>query len=203
MADFELTIQFTQDDTKTINSEGFVVAIVKGPHSQPDPKPLWAVLVPFEKNVVAWQGIYGLYASPDPVEQETVISASSTQYPAEPGVVYPFTNNVFDAPTGITQPGDYAVENNTSEVLTFGLAQTVTANGKTYDASPVNALAFGNQMTGIFEPTETISVFLHKETVAGAIIIVTESAALTVDMAANPTQTIHYNGSEFVLGPLA
>lgn len=203
MAHFELSIQFTKNDTKTINSDGFVVAIVRGLHSQTGPQPLWTALAPFEKNVVTWQGVYGVYASPDPVEQETVISASSIQYPADPGVIYPFSNNVFDSPTGTTQPGSYAVENNTSEALTFGLAQTVTANGKTYDSSPVNAFTILSQQTAQFATAETISVFLHKRTVVGTIIIVAESEALTVDMAANPTQAIHYNGSEFVLGSLA
>jgi hypothetical protein len=87
-------------------------------------------------------------------------------------------------------------------MLTFGLLQGVTVNGSKFDANPVIALAMQNGMLGEFTPTETISVFLHNQTNQGTIIMVTEGPVLTVDMTANPTQTIHYNGSEFVPGPL-
>lgn len=203
MSNFDLSIQFTQSDTQTINRDGFVVSIVKGIHSSSDdPKPLWATLAPFEKSTVTWKGSYGVYASPDPVQSETVISASSTQYPARPGVTYPFANNVFNSPEGSVQPGGYAVENNDGRMLTFGLLQGVTVNGSKFLANPVNAVAVPNQQAAVFEPTETISVFLHMHTNSGTVIVVAEGPVLTVDMAANPTQTIHYNGSEFVLGPL-
>jgi len=203
MSNFELSIQFTQSDTRTINNDGVVVSIVKGIHeSAADPKPLWVAFAPFEKNTVTWEGVYGVYASPDPVQHETVISASSTQYPANPGVIYPFLSNVFDSPEGSVQPGNYAVENHAGERLTFGLLQGVTANGSKFDANPVNAVAIENQDMAVFEPTETISVFLHKKTDLGTIIVVIEGPVLTADMATNRTQTIHYNGSEFVLGPM-
>lgn len=201
MSNFELSIQFTESDTQTINNNGFVVSIVKGIHkSADDPKPLWVMVAPFEKNVVTWESVYGVYASPDSVQSETVISASSTQYPANPGVIYPFKNNVFNSPESSVRPDAYAIHNTAVEMLTFGLLQGVTVNGSQFDASPVNAVAIKSQDLAVFEPTETISVFLHKKTEGGTIIVVTEGPILTVDMASNRMQSIHYNGSEFVPG---
>ncbi len=110
MSNFKLIIQFSESDTKKINSEGAVLAIVKGHHAdETDPAPIWVALSPFDKNTITWKSVYGLYASPNPVQAET-------------------------------------------------------DNGTT--------------------------------------IIISETAALTVNMSDNPTQTIHYNGTEFVLGPI-
>jgi len=55
MAQFSLNIQLSQSDTQKLNTEGFVVAIVKGYHkNMDDPKPVWVVLEPFEINSVTW-----------------------------------------------------------------------------------------------------------------------------------------------------
>lgn len=202
MTNFELVIQLTKQDTQKINQDGMKVAMTKGVHTPGDPHPIWAVFSPFERNSVLWHNEYGVYASPNQVQPETVITASSTLYPASSGVVYPFVDNVFGEPKDSVQPNNYAIENDTTTTLTFGLAQTVTANGSTFGAQPASAITVLPQFRAMFEPTEDISVFLYREVDLGTIIVKTEGPVLTVDMASSPTQTIHYNGSEFVLGPL-
>lgn len=203
MSNFELSIQFTGGDTQKVNSDGFVVSIVKGIHnSSTDPKPLWVGFPPFENNTISWHDEYGIYASPNPLKPETVITASSILYPAKPGFVYPFADNVFGLPTGTAQPGVYAVNNNAGKLLTFGLLQGVTVNGKEFEANPVTAIAVQNQEEASISPSATISVFLHRKANLGTVVITTEGPVLTLDMAANPVQTIHYDGSRFASGPL-
>lgn len=207
MSNYRLLIEFKPGDVAKLNEGHFKVALVKGIHNRKmDPKPLWAVFKPFEGNVVTWNDEYGVYASPDPITNETVISASSVQYPARPGSVYPFfDDNTFGPPEGAVQPGDYAVQNNAGEMLTFGLLQGVAVNGAKSDVSPVDAVAAKTGQVVTFQPTETISVFLYCLDSSNPVVTIHEEGkVLVLDMASNPAQTIHFwhEGSQFVHGPV-
>ena len=201
MSNFELTIQFTKSDTQKLNDAGYVVAFIKDVYLSDVPKPLWATLAPFETNTFAFQDEYGLYASPDPVQRDTVITAFSSQFPAQSGVIYPFDDNVFLPPAGSVDPKQFAIANKTPGALTFGLMQEATANGRSVVA-PATAVSVLAQQQVVFEPTDTVSVFMYQKTVTGTAVIISESVALAVDMAADPTQTIHFDGIKFVPGPL-
>jgi hypothetical protein len=205
MNNFNLIIQFSESDTKKINSDGFVLAVVKGYRAVGgvgDTTPIWVALSPFDKNTITWKSVYGLYASPNPVEFETVISASSTLYPAKLGGTYSFANHAFDH-INVSTDNEYHVINKSNTPLTFGLAQTVTANDFTNVANPVSAYSVDPNMTEVFAlPPEIVTVFLYKKTVIDATILIEETPALSVEMADNATQTIHYNGTHFVLGPI-
>jgi hypothetical protein len=135
------------------------------------------------------------------VQQETPITASSTVFAARSGAVYPFIANVFGAPQGNIDPAYYAAHNLSGETLTFGLLQQAVVNSRTMAPVPVSAQTCPDQAVASFMPTDTISVFLHKEVDMGTVIAITEGPALTLDMAANPTQTIYYDGTRFVVSP--
>jgi hypothetical protein len=202
MTSFTLVVIFTAGDTQSINAAGLKVTLVKGPHPSPtDSTPLWLQFAPFETNTLTWEDTYGVYASPDPVQQETPITASSTLFAAQSGVVYPFANNVFGDAEGSIDPAFYAVYNLSGETLTFGLLQQAVINDHTMAPTPVNAVSYPYESVASFTPTDTISVFLHKEVETSTIISTTEGQALTLDMAANTTQTIYYDGSQFMLSP--
>ena len=202
MASYRLTIIFTAADTQSVNAAGMKVAVVKGPHpSAMDTAPLWLQFAPFETNVLTWTDSYGLYASPDPVQAETPITGSSTLYPADSGTVYPFANDVFGTPEGSIDPSFYASHNQSGRTLTFGLLQPAVVNGATIPPTPVNAVTSFDQTVASFVPTATVSVFLHKEVDLGTVVSITESSALTVDMATSPTQTIYYDGTSFTTQP--
>lgn len=199
MSNFELSIQITESDAQAIRESGFSVTIAKSINSTIGSSPFWLVLAPCETNTVNWDDDYGVYASSD--QPGFMISASSTEYPVSPGVVFPFTNGAFDSPDGpALPPSGYGVLNNTGGTLTFGLLQRAIVNGKGSDANPVSAVAVASQGLELFQPSEAISVFLSQET--SIVVIETAEAGLTLNMADNPTQSIHYNGSRFVLGPL-
>lgn len=202
MSKFQLTIELSAEDTSKLNSEGFMIAIVRGKHTPDSIQPIWNLLSPFETNVLAWDNTYGLYASHDPIEVETVITASSTQYPAQQGVIYPFQNNVFGDPSGATPPNTFATINKTTEAISFGLLQTIISNGTTYDERPVTVASLSVMTTGTFEPSDDVSVFLYQKVENGTIVAKTEGPVLVVDTATEPMQTIHYNGEVFVKGSL-
>jgi hypothetical protein len=202
MSGFTLTVLFTATDTQSINAAGLKVTLVKGSHPSPTQStPLWLQFSPFETNTLTWTDTYGVYASPDPVQQETPITASSTVFVAESGVVYPFSNHVFEAPQGTIDPAYYAAHNLSGETLTFGLLQQAVVNDLLIAPAPVSAQSCPDQAVASFMPTDTISVFLHKEVDTGTVMVVTESPALTLDMASQPTQSIYYDGNQFVVSP--
>ena len=202
MAEFELTIQISAEDTEKINKAGQRVALSQY-FGQKSAEMLWVQLAPFEKNEVSWGSEMGLYASPDPVEVDTVITASSSVLPAEAGFLYPFANGVFGSPMKSPAANAISTQNDVSEALTFGLIQAVTANGKRYDPRPVIALRLEHGQVAELVPTRRIAVFLYSEVDAGIIVKVVRSAALEVNFGGDPHQTIHWDGQRFVSGPLS
>ena len=97
MSPYELTIELSPEDTETLNEKDQVVALVPF-FGDSHAEMIWVQLAPFETNLVTWGSELGLYASPDAVEQEGAITASSTVHPAKAGCLYPFANGVFGAP---------------------------------------------------------------------------------------------------------
>lgn len=198
---YKLSIQFDPNDTKDLNSNGFKVVITKGVvtlNTATDPILFWVAFEPFEINSITWEAIYGVYASPDAVQTGTMISASSGLYPAKPGIEYQFEEGVFDTGPSSSTPNSYIVKNNSPDTkLTFGLTQTVTANGRTFDAAPVNGVVLDSLQTQLFSPTEQVTVFLYKEVVSGGVIAREENAFLTLEMEDNLEQNIFYKDGTF------
>ena len=203
MTQLELTIEISPIDTETINRQGKVIAL-----AQPfgagagGPEVLWVLFAPFETNRVEWQTDYGLFASPDPVESDTVITASSILPQAEPGLVYPFADGVFGTPIPSSSLETYSIRNASGDSLTFGLTQTVTANGERFDSAPVVALPVPVGESGEFLPRPRVKVFLFRKTENGVVVIIEKSRALELDFGDEPNQTIHYDGTGFAVGPL-
>ena len=205
MTTFRLIIELSAADTETINDNDQKVALVKEGSGQAPSDVIWVSFSPFERNVVQWQDVYGIFCSPEVPKPGTSIQPSSIQLPARPGTRYPFENGVFGTPAG-DEPADlYSVANLASRTLTFGLAQSVEGGGKQIEGSPVNAVALAPQMVAAFEPSETVFVFLIKTAESGMVSSVSESEALKVPFSpSNRKQTIHYDGKmgRFVPGPL-
>ena len=206
MTDFQLTIEISRQDTEKINQEGFKVTLARGDLSPGQPLLLWTSFAPFQRNEVHWKDVYGLYASPDPVEpypNVTRITDLSVQVPAEPGVVYPFANGVFGAPGGQVDPDQYAAENKTSRSLTFGLTQAITANGEELAAPPINGIALPVEQQVVFLPLDEVSILLFREVTEGEVTIDTQEGLLLLHFSAeDPELTVHWNGEAFEKGPL-
>ncbi len=205
MAEFQLTIELSADDTKTLNKAGQQVALAKDLTTKSAPLVLWISFSPFESNLVTWRDEYGLFASPDDVSPRGTIQPASRQLPAKPETIYPFENGAFGRSEGSIPRGQYATINRDSRLLTFGLVQTVTGGGKERVGSPINAVKVHPQMQAVFQPIETVFVFLQKGSEGGIVNAVERSDALKIPFStANPDQTIHYDGTEgrFIPGPL-
>jgi len=206
MSQYGLTIQFETADVHNINKECKKLTIVKKVGGQSGNQVAWITFNPFENNEVNWTEKYGVYASSTEVKAGATIAKISAVNPASDACLYPFETGAFNDPETGIDPNDYAVKNmyKDGKQFTFGLAQSVTANGSKFDASPLNAIAGFPSDKLIFTPIEVVSVFLHAHYDNGVIISNVDSEGLEVDLTDVPEQTIHYdhNSGLFVPGPL-
>lgn len=205
MSSYELDIQFTASDTQQINNNKQKLTIVKEVGGTSGSMVVWLAISPYQSNTITWDENYGVYASTSLVEAGATIVKTSFVNPASSGVTYPFENGAFDAAKGdLTDPNSYGIENDTTGVLTFGLAQSVTANGTPFDTNPLNAVSVLTSESAIFTPIEKLQVFLHAVYNNGVVISDVDSPALTVDLTGTTKVIIHYDGTSghFMVGPL-
>jgi hypothetical protein len=204
MSKYELTIQLATDDVHQINGVNQKVIIVKEVGGTSGSQVAWVSFSPFETNVVQWEEEYGIYASSIEVQESATIIKTSAVNPATSGVFYPFETGAFGAPTGDAGENNYGIENKYSQQFTFGMAQSVTANGSKFNASPLNAVQVLSQQKVQFKPIEKVQLFLQGNYNNGVIIASIASKGLEVDLTSNPNVIIHYDKTQgkFILGPL-
>lgn len=198
MTSYSLTLKFSQSDANAINAAGQKVVLVKsvtGGGSQT----AWVTFTPFQNNVVTWTEQYGIYASTSSVQAGATIIQSSSVDLAQTGVEYPFKNNTFQSatvPTSWTVSAtQYATENDNGGTFTFGLQQSASLNGAPVTPSPLNAVTVLNGQHAIFQPHETITVFLQSDVDNGAVISTVSSNSTTIDLTTTTSQTATYNAA--------
>ncbi|MEH2237065.1 hypothetical protein [Nostoc sp.] len=196
MVNYQLNIRLATQDVRTINGAGQKVAIVKSVGNTSGTPVIWVGFAPFENNQVSWQNQYGVYASSTQVQSGATIFKTSAVNPASANTFYPFVNGTFNSPN---PPGGgdntYGISNNYSQQFTFGMAQSVTANGNTFDANPLNAVPVLSKQNAVFTPIEIVKVFLFGNFDNGVIISNITSNALIVDLTKDPNPTIKYDQS--------
>lgn len=198
MTSYSLTLKFTQADANAINAAGQKVVLVKSVTGGGS-ETAWVTFSPFQNNVVTWSEQYGIYASTSAVQAGATIVQSSSVDLAQTGVEYPFQNNTFQSattPTGWTvSPTAYATENDNGGNYTFGLQQAASLNGAPVNPSPLNAVTVLNGQHAIFQPHETITVFLQSQVDNGAVISNVSSKTTTIDLTTDTSQTATYNST--------
>ena len=204
MSSYQLTIQLATKDAHSINASQQKVTIIKEVAGSSGMKVAWVAFTPFENNVIEWKEEYGVYASTTEAQAGAEIIKTSAVNPATSGVFYPFETGAFDSPEGDAKQNNYGIENKYSQQFTFGIAQSVTANGNKFNANPLNAVPVMSKEKATFTPIEKLTVFLQGQFNNGAIISDITSDALVVDMTSNPSVTIHYDSSQgkFISGAL-
>lgn len=194
MSSYNLTIQIPSDVVGNLHAAGQKVAIVKEVGNSSGTQVIWVCFLPFENNQVSWESEYGVYASNTLVQEGATINKISAVDPASAGLFYPFVNDIFGSP--ITPgPGNnnYGIVNESSQEFTFGMAQSVSANGNPFSASPLNAVSVRSNQKVFFTPTEIVKVFFSGNFNEGQIIRNIPGEALTVDLTNNPNPTIKFD----------
>lgn len=205
MSSYKLTIQFKTKDVHIINESKQQITLVKEVHGSNGSPVSWVTFSPFENNVITWEEEYGIYVSITEIKAGANIIKTSAVNPATSGVCYPFDTGAFKSPeTGKHKENSYNIKNETSKKYTFGMAQSVIANGKKFDANPLNAVPVLSHEPAEFTPIEKLQVFLHAEFDNGVIITHIDSKALSLDLTDKSTAIIHYDqvSGQFLEGSL-
>lgn len=174
MQNYQLTIVIPLPDFKQIESAGEQVVICKTVNGSTGPSIAWIAFSPSVENDLSWAENYLLYASNSNVLEGSLIT-SLAQSPAIATRQLPFTSSArFDSPTpDVSLPAQsYGVVNldTTQRATCFGLAQAATLSGTELEASPINASLVPPKQHAIFQPQETIQVFLAPNIDPGMVI---------------------------------
>ncbi|KDM90239.1 hypothetical protein [Photobacterium galatheae] len=195
MSSYNLNINIDSNDVRIINQSQQKIVLVKTVGGSSGSKVAWVTFSPFEHNEVSWTEQYGVYASSTQVQNGAEIYKTSAVNPATSEVVYPFENGTFGSPQSGGQTNSYGISNQYSQGFTFGLAQSVTANGNVYDASPLNAVPVLSKQNAIFTPVEKLEVYLQANFNNGVVISQVSSSALALDFTNNSNITIRYDAT--------
>jgi hypothetical protein len=183
-----LTVTFTAPDAQQVNSSNLVTALA---HNEPDANLICAAFTPFENNTITFSDDWGIFASTDPLTPGSVITLSSTVYPATLGSVYTFADNVFGEPQQGGGEG-ISIMNNDKRTLTFGLLRGITVNGS-QSACPAVAFVANYQGTVVFDPVNSISVFLSDQNNIGAVLTKPAGPVCKIDISTQ--NKLHFEGA--------
>lgn len=212
---FSLTVQISATDLPVILEAAERIVLIKNIGSG---KPVaWIATQPLQQSLITWEGGYSLFASNSPTKVGGRIAMSSDTS-ANGGFSYPYSILGFGAGashSGLT-PQQYRVVNDipstTSPGLQFGLAQTITVDGKpSPQVLPLNAEMVPAMQSTIQNATDTVTIWLQSGVVAGQILTVPSavstssiSGTLVVPFTTGaPAQTVLYssNSGRFELVP--
>ncbi len=194
MSAYNLNVSINSQDVQEINSASQKIVIVKQVGGSSGQPVAWVSFSPFENNVVSWETSYGVYASSTEIQSGATINKTSAVNPATAEIVYPFENGTFGNPTsGDVSSNSYSISNKYSNQFTFGLAQSVTANGNKFEASPLNAVQVLSKQNATFTPIEKIAVFLRANFNNGVVISEIASNALDIDLTQQSNVNIRYD----------
>jgi len=196
MPNYQLNVVFESDDLQTIKAAGEKVTLLKKTNSG---VPLaWVAFLPFQKNTVAWEEDYALYASKVATQSGATIYKLS-DVDANPMVCYPFQDyGAFGVPIqdNNIKKGQYKISNNYQDeaMLTFGLAQGVQVNGTAFPNKPINAAIVPRDHEATFIPLTEIVIFLDSKISSGMVITEVSSTPTTLTFGGDTTEiTVKYD----------
>lgn len=174
MPNYQLTINFSVSDFMPLQQAAKQLVICKTVNGSAGPSIAWITFSPSIQNDLSWAENYLLYASNSNVLEGSLITPLE-QSPAIATHQLPFTSSArFDSPTpDVSLPAQsYGVVNldTTQRATCFGLAQAATLSGTELEASPINASLVPPNQHAIFQPQETIQVFLASNIAPGMVI---------------------------------
>jgi hypothetical protein len=194
MAKYNLKMLIDNTTVKNFNHLNQKVVIVKEAEGS-SVDVAWVTFPPFEINSVSWEETYGVYASCSSIEGTAKIAKSSYAEASEKQS-YEFAEGIFQPPVPDSSLGNstYEVKNSMTDtdMLTFGLAQNVVANGVNYEGNPINAVQVMSNESATFKPHERIRIFMQADLDDGMVISRIKSQALELDFADKTEITIKY-----------
>jgi hypothetical protein len=195
MTTYGLNINIDSAGLTNIYNAGQHVTLVKsvGSSTTQGSTVAWVTFQPYQSNVVSWVENYLIYGTVTSLQSGAqIVMTSSTQNPVQTGWTYTFEQGQFTGASGGAS-GSFNVENQQSNGINFGLAQSANVNG-TNVLAPLNAVPVNMNQDASFTPIETVSIFLSSYANNGVVISSVTGNALAVQLtSASPTATIGFN----------
>ena len=195
MTTYGLNINIDSTGLTNIYNANQYVTLVKsvGSSTTPGSTVAWVTFQPYQSNVVTWVENYLIYGTIMSLQSGAqIVMTSSTPNPVQAGWTYTFQQGQFTGASG-GAAGAFNVDNQQSNGINFGLAQTANVNGSSVLA-PLNAVPVNMNQTASFTPIETVSIFLSSYENNGVVISSVAGNALAVQLSsASPTATIGFN----------
>lgn len=173
MSNFKLNIGFTTQQLQILYATGSNVVIGKSNNGLV-PNVAWQVFKPFQANRVEFNNEYGIYVSETKIEKGAILSElSNVPEPAVLGELYNLEQS--GVITGPEKGGIYdgfAIQNQYSELpyITTGLYQSAVVNGYSDRKNAISANPLLLQSTAVFEPTNTVYVWLQSNIISNSVV---------------------------------
>ena len=197
---FTLNISLSGSDVNHIKKE--LQQTVTITQSNPDPSApglpvAWVSFSPYEVNQLTWEVPVGIYAATELQHgYGTLQQVSTTEYPADTGDLYVFSDNVFNKPVpNGGDDGTFYVQNHNGGGLNFGLTQTCMLNGGVLGdgPAPLSVTQVGNGEAATFQIESNIWVYLSSVTNNGTVISSVSSDALKLTMVEFSSVTLEFD----------
>lgn len=203
MAQYALTTSFSPADLDRFYATGSNIVLAR-PLAGVPPDVAWVVFRPFQKNFLAWNDDFGIYASSFPIRNGVVPQPNAQtdpNFPVQPALVYtmsPAGTITGPVTTGGTA-GAFTIVNqyaNASGYLAFGLLQSATVDGNARPLTAASAITVLQNGKGILTPAATVYLWVQPNIVSGTVVTVfTAPITEVVLTAAAPSADLVYQAS--------
>lgn len=168
------------------------------------PNIAWLAVEPRPIMTIAWDSVYGVFASQTGVRVGTTVNVSSMVYPAVARRIYTFDGARFaEARREARVPrGHYDVWNAGPSPMTFGIVQNARIDGQLI-LSPLNAVVLPTDFTADFTPDERVYIWAQSGVTTSVVIrdIPREAAMVTFGRQRLRTYRFDTDTSRFVSSP--
>mmetsp|Transcript_26196 Transcript_26196/g.65854 ORF Transcript_26196/g.65854 Transcript_26196/m.65854 type:complete len:233 (-) Transcript_26196:142-840(-) len=169
-----VVLQFTDTSLRNIYAADEWIVLVRETDAGSRPV-VWATALCFENSRVSWNDTeLSAYVFPGLAIPPSSVFAASWVDDVIPGLVYPFNpSNTFGYPfdSSAIASSEVGVLNNSTELITGGLAQSYRSNEQLHVRAPIFADDLLENQHGVFTPSNRISVFLAKTTVQRGLVV--------------------------------
>lgn len=169
-----LNLLLSNEQLDTFFTTGSNVILAKPSAESKGPNVAWQSFSPLERNTVAWEEQYGIYASTSAVEHGVTLSQKSqTGSPAAEGKMYPFKESgSFGAPGGEAEMGSFYATNSYQHqpYLTVGLFQDAIVNGHEVPGNAISAAKVLRGSTAKMTPYTTVYAWVQSDVLSNTVV---------------------------------
>lgn len=203
MAQYTVTTAFSPADLERFYATGSNIVLAR-PLAGSALNVAWVVFRPFEKNFLAWNDDFGIYASSFPIQNGVVPQPNAQTdpaFPAQPGLVYTMSppgtitgpTTTGGTPNAFTIVNQYA---NPTGYLTFGLLQSATVDGAARPLTAASAIAVLHNSQGVLPPGPAVSLWVQANIISGTIVTAFTAPITKVALtAATPSADLVYQSA--------